>query len=91
MGVELSYDGEGDPLANSIKDFLSFVGSNATTPGYVPQEIAPDGLWALPEMCKPFLAQGVYRAALRMGSSYSSMEWRPGLTITWASSITPRM
>jgi len=71
MGVALSYDGQGEPLANSVKNFLSFVGENAADTGYVPREIAPDGLWALPEMCKPFLAQAAYRASLTMGS----VEW----------------
>ena len=82
MGVELSYDGEGEPLANSIKDFLSFVGANANAPGYVPREIAPDGLWALPEMCKPFLAQGAYRASLTLGSAEWLRPWYPKLTKT---------
>ncbi|MEJ2008213.1 MAG: trehalase family glycosidase [Acidobacteriota bacterium] len=71
MGVALSYDGKGEPLANSVRNFLSFVGENANDTGYVPREIAPDGLWALPEMCKPFLAQAAYRASLTMGS----VEW----------------
>jgi putative isomerase len=71
MGVALSYDGEGSALADSVKNFLSFVGENANNPGYVAREIAPEGLWALPEMCKPFLAQAAYRASLTMGS----VEW----------------
>lgn len=71
MGVALSYDGEGEPLADSVKNFLSFVGENANEAGYVPREIAPDGLWALPEMCKPFLAQAAFRASLTTGS----VEW----------------
>lgn len=71
MGVALSYNHEGQPLANSIKDFLSFVGKNAADTGYIPREITPSGFWALPEMCKPFLAQGAYRASLTMGT----VEW----------------
>lgn len=71
MGIALSYDGQGEPPANSVKNFLSFVGENADDTGYVPREIAPDGLWALPEMCKPFLAQAAYRASLTMGN----VEW----------------
>jgi neutral trehalase len=71
MGVALSYDGEGKPLEDSVQDFLSFAGENADETGYVPQEIASDGLWALPEMCKPFLAQAAYRASLTTGS----VEW----------------
>ncbi len=71
MGVALSYSDEGKPLADSVKDFLTFVGKNADAPGYIPREIAPDGFWALPEMCKPFLAQSAYRASLTLGS----VEW----------------
>ncbi len=71
MGVALSYNHEGMPLENSVENFLSFVGQNADDAGYVPREISPDGLWALPEMCKPFLAQAAYRASLTTGS----VEW----------------
>ncbi len=71
MGVALSYDHNGQPLADSIRNFLSFVNQDADDRGYVPREISPDGLWALPEMCKPFLAQAAYRASLTMGSA----EW----------------
>jgi putative isomerase len=67
MGVALSYDGAGKPLATSVEDFLEFVDENADEPGYTPREIAPDGFWALPEMCKPFLAQAAVRASLTMG------------------------
>lgn len=71
MGVALSYGGNGQALAGSVKDFLEFVGVNAADPGYVPREIAPDAFWALPEMCKPFLAQAAWRASETMGSA----EW----------------
>jgi neutral trehalase len=71
MGVALSYDGVGQPVADSVKDFLEFVDANANDRGYTPREIAPDGLWALPEMCKPFLAQAALRASETMGSA----EW----------------
>jgi putative isomerase len=67
MGVALSYDGKGKPLATSVEDFLEFVDENADERGYTPREIAPDGLWALPEMCKPFLAQAAVRASLTVG------------------------
>lgn len=67
MGVALSYDHEGKPLATSVEDFLEFVDANANDRGYTPREIAPDALWALPEMCKPFLAQAAVRASLTMG------------------------
>jgi len=67
MGVALSYDHVGQPVASSIEDFLEFVDEYANWPGYTPREIAPDALWALPEMCKPFLAQAAVRASRTMG------------------------
>jgi hypothetical protein len=67
MGVALSYDYVGAPLATSVEDFLEFVDSNANNTGYAPREIAPDGLWALPEMCKPFMAQAAVRASKTLG------------------------
>lgn len=82
MGVALSYDHVGEPLADSVQDFLSFVDANADDPGYVPREIAPDGLWALPEMCKPFLAQAAYRASLTMGSAEWLRPWYSKLAQT---------
>lgn len=69
MGVALSYGGVGQPVADSVKDFLELVDENANNPGYTPREIAPDGLWALPEMCKPFLAQAAWRASETIGSA----------------------
>jgi putative isomerase len=71
MGVALSYDGVGKPVATSVEDFLEFVDEYANWEGYTPREIAPDALWALPEMCKPFLAQAALRASLTMGD----FEW----------------
>lgn len=82
MGVALSYDGRGKPLADSIKNFLSFVGKNGADTGYTPREIAPDGFWDLPEMCKPFLAQGAYRASLTMGSVKWLRPWYKKLAET---------
>jgi Mannosylglycerate hydrolase MGH1-like glycoside hydrolase domain len=68
MGVALSYHKDmGKPLATSVEDFLDFVDENADDQGYTPREIAPDGFWALPEMCKPFLAQSAVRASLTIG------------------------
>lgn len=67
MSVALSYDGVGKPVANSVKNFLEFVDEFANWPGYAPREIAPDALWALPEQCKPFLAQAAVRASLTLG------------------------
>ncbi len=69
MGVALSYDGVGRPVADSVKDFLELVDENADDRGYTPREIAPDALWALPEMCKPFLAQAAWRASQTLGSA----------------------
>ena len=67
MGVALSYDGVGKPVASSVESFLEYVDENAARLGYTPREIAPEGFWALPEMCKPFLAQASLRASLTMG------------------------
>jgi neutral trehalase len=66
MSVALSYEGVGKPVAGSVEDFLEFVDEYANWPGYAPREIAPDALWALPEQCKPFLAQAAVRASLTL-------------------------
>jgi putative isomerase len=63
MGVAVSYDGVGEPLENSAKDFLDFVDENWGTKGYTPREIQTDAFDALPQMCKPFLAQMALRAS----------------------------
>lgn len=84
MGVALSYDHQGQPLASSVQDFLSFVNQNADDPGYTPREIAPTAFWALPEMCKPFLAQAAYRASLTMGSVEWLRPWYKQLAATLA-------
>jgi len=77
MGVALSYGGVGQPVADSVKDFLEFVDADANAEGYTPREIAPVAAWALPEMCKPFLAQTAWRASETTGSA----EWaRPYYT-----------
>src|ERR1051325_11918078 len=57
MSAALSYDKVSGPIVGSIKNFLAFVDEFANWTGYTPREIAPDALWALPEMRKPFLAQ----------------------------------
>ena len=67
MGTALSYDGVSEPVADSVRDFLDFVDENANNPGYTPREIATDQPWALPEQCKPFLAQAAVRSALTSG------------------------
>jgi putative isomerase len=66
MGVALSYDGVGEPLENSVKDFLDFTDENWNSTGYTPREIAADAPDALPQMCKPFLAQMALRASLTL-------------------------
>ena len=63
MGVALSYDRVGAPLENSAKDFLDFTSENYASRGYTPREVATDALDALPQMCKPFLAQMAVRAS----------------------------
>ncbi|HVC08409.1 MAG TPA: trehalase family glycosidase [Elusimicrobiota bacterium] len=68
MGTALSYDKVSKPVMGSVEDFLDFVDEFAAWTGYAPREIAPDALWALPEMCKPFLAQAALRASLTSGN-----------------------
>jgi putative isomerase len=67
MSAALSYDRISQPIVGSIEDFLAFVNEFANWTGYTPREIAPDALWALPEMCKPFLGQAAVRASLTSG------------------------
>lgn len=71
MGVALSYDGVSEPLENSVKDFLDFTDENYATMGYTPREIATDAPDALPQMCKPFLAQ----MALRASQTLKDYDW----------------
>ncbi len=82
MGVALSYDGQGQPLADSVKNFLTYPDADWDHSGYTPREIAPEGLWSLPEMCKPFLAQMAYRASLTMGSAEWLRPWYKKLAMT---------
>ena len=83
MGVALSEDGaQPEALEGSVEDFLEMVGQNANDTGYVPREIAPDGFWALPEMCKPFLAQAAYRASRTAGSADWLKPWTKQLAQT---------
>ena len=67
MAVALSYDKVSDPVVGSVEDFLEYVDENSNDPGYAPREIAPDQFWALPEACKPFLAQAAVRASETRG------------------------
>ncbi len=67
MAAALSYDKVSGPVIGSVEDFLSFVDESANWTGYTSREIAPEALWALPEMCKPFLAQAAVRASLTAG------------------------
>lgn len=82
MGVALSYDHVGKPPATSVQDFLSFVDKDANDTGYTPREITATGFWALPEMCKPFLAQAAYRASLTIGSAEWLRPWYKRLAET---------
>ena len=77
MGVALSYPRRGRALADTVRDFLHFTNLRAAYPGYTPREIAPHGLWSLPEMCKPFLAQMALRASLTLHSAaWLRPDWR---------------
>lgn len=69
MGVALSYEGMGRPLASSVENFLEYVDEKGN--GYAPRQIAPEIFQALPEMCKPFLAQAAFLASRTMGNA----EW----------------
>ncbi len=67
MGTALSYEGVSEPVADSVRDFLDFVDEQANNLGYAPREIAVDRPWAMPEQCKPFIAQAAVRASLTSG------------------------
>lgn len=71
MGVALSYDNIGEPLENSVKAFLDFTDENYGSKGYTPREIATNAPDALPQMCKPFLAQ----MALRASETLHNYDW----------------
>ncbi len=71
MGLALSYRGRGHSLAGVVEDFLGLTGHRWAYRGYTPREATPRGLWALPEQCKPFLAQMALRASLTLHSA----EW----------------
>ncbi|NNM85807.1 MAG: hypothetical protein HKL96_08655 [Phycisphaerales bacterium] len=66
MGVALSYAHHGKALEGSVRDFLHFTNCRWAYRGYTPRAIDGQQLWALPEMCKPFLAQMALRASLTM-------------------------
>ena len=83
MGVALSYDGVGKPVATSVEDFLEFVDEYANWEGYTPREVAPEALWALPEMCKPFLAQAALRASRTMGRAGAGANRRAAANVAW--------
>jgi len=68
MGVSLSYFHRGHSLAGSVEDFLHFTDYYASYRGYTPREVDGRHFWALPEMCKPFLAQMALRASLTLHS-----------------------
>lgn len=90
MGLALSYQHRGQALADSVRDFLHFTGHNdaypasGDYPGYTPREIAPQGFWSLPEMCKPFLAQMALRASLTLHSAAWLRPYWPRLQATLA-------
>ncbi|MGA3328949.1 MAG: trehalase family glycosidase [Terriglobia bacterium] len=68
IGVALSYDGKGMELAHSVQDFLLFTDVSDARRGWTPREITPEAPEALPQMCKPFLAQAALRATRTMGN-----------------------
>jgi hypothetical protein len=42
IGVALSYDGKGMPLAHSVQDFLLFANAHDNTRGWTPREITKE-------------------------------------------------
>ncbi len=82
MGVALSYDNRGKSLAGSLKDCLHFTGSNWAYRGYTPREVDGHNMWALPEMCNPFLAQMGLRESLTLRSAAWLKPYYPRLADT---------
>lgn len=66
MGLALSYSHRGQSLAGSVEDFLHFTDHDDAYRGYTPREVDGKHFFALPEMCKPFLAQMALRATLTL-------------------------
>ncbi len=66
MGLALSYSHRGQSLAGSVEDFLHFTDHDDSYRGYTPREVDGKHFFALPEMCKPFLAQMALRATLTL-------------------------
>ncbi len=79
MGVALSYAHRGKSLAGSVEDFLDLTDSHWDYRGYTPREVDARHFFALPEMCKPFLAQMALRASLTLHS------------VAWLKSYYPRL
>jgi hypothetical protein len=71
IGVAFSYDGKGMELAHSVQDFLLFANVRDNSGGWAPREIYPEGPGAVPQMCKPFLAQ----CAVRVARTMKNMGW----------------
>ena len=82
MGVALSYAHRGESLAGSVKDFLHFTDGHWSYRGYTPRIVAGRHMWALPEMCKPFLAQMALRASLTLHSAAWLRPYYPRLADT---------
>ncbi len=82
MGVALSYANRGKSLADSVKDFLHFTDGHWSYRGYTPRIVAGRHMWALPEMCKPFLAQMALRASLTLHSTAWLKPYYPRLADT---------
>lgn len=82
MGVALSYGNRGKSLAGSVEDFLHFTGGHWSYRGYTPRIVAGHHLWALPEMCKPFLAQMALRASLTLHNAAWLKPYYPRLADT---------
>jgi putative isomerase len=82
MGVALSYNRIWKPVVGSVKNFMSFVGQDSNVVGYVPREISPERLWALPHQSKPFLAQAAVLASKQSGDYQWLQPYFPQLKAT---------
>ena len=82
MGIALSYAHRGNSLAGSVEDFLHFTDHDYSYRGYTPREVAGHHFFALPEMCKPFLAQMALRASLTLHSASWLKSYYPRLADT---------
>ena len=66
MGVALTYHHRGRSLEGPVEDLPHFTDHYFSFVGYTPREVDGHHMWAVPEMCKPFLAKMALRVSLTM-------------------------